>query len=354
MSRVCIIGCSNLFLLPFRHYYENALRELGIDYDFYYWNRHGVEESRPNNYVAFDRPGAGGSLPRNAIDHALYGRFLVRELSKKDYSLHVVLSPEVGILLRRYLRGKRYILDIRDYSLEHLWLYRKCEQRLIESSLLTPISSEGFLRWLPAKEARYLYSPNASLELLDEPPKPFDFSSRVLSYIGWMGYYVDANIDFLASSQIAREFSVRYIGTDCADEKLMRFCKAGSFDDVQFLGHFPPEEKQVHYANTNFVLGVFGNASQQTRTLLPNRLYECAAYRRPIIVSAGTYLAEVVSTYGLGVVYDPEQASDLPRQLSWYYEADNFAEFSGNCERFIGDVRRQIVDCGGAIKRMME
>jgi len=339
MKKIAIIALSSLAYMPYLRCYEEILREAGISFDIFYWDRFGLEETK-DDAIAYRRNGTAAGL---SLLPAYYGyrRFLLRHLKSVPYESYIVLGTQMGVLLGDFLMKCRFILDIRDYSHEGLLPYRWALQKLIKQANLVCISSRGFLQWLPT-DVDYTLSHNLASSDLEKKASPFDKNSKVLSYIGAVGYY-DANVKFINGLKNHRFIELRYIGRGTHDKELKEYCQANNIKNVSFYGHFSPEQKRMFYHEANFVIGCYGSDSPVVVTLTPNRLYEACLYRRPIIVNDGIYLADVVREYGLGIVFDLNSMEGLEESMMRYYEPRYFDEFSKRCEIYLDKVKDDIL-----------
>lgn len=334
--RVCILGASSLRYVPYLQIYTSMLDELGIAYEIAYWDRHGEDGERPgfHRYGEIARSSGIGLIPQ------YFGfRQFVRRLPGIDrFDLFIVLGMQIGVFLADFLAGRRYILDVRDFSHEHNPIYGLVSSRVVSGAEMVAISSPGFLAWLPGK-SRPVVSHNlpaiadAAVAATGLP------GSRVISFIGGVRY-LKPNMDIIQHMLQMCDWSLVFHGSGPDAGALKSFAGENGVANVSFTGPFRPEEKNGFYRATDFVLSLYGAETINERTLLPNRLYEACINRRPIIVSAGTYLADVVIRYGLGVVVD-EDMSGLRERLEAYFSQDVFSRFIAGCDRFLRDVRSE-------------
>jgi hypothetical protein len=63
---------------------------------------------------------------------------------------------------------------------------------------------------------------------------------------------------------------------------------------------------------------------------------------RPIIVNSGTFLAETVKEYGLGIVVDLDEIGDLHSKLLAYTNVEMYRQYLLNCEHFLEKVKEDI------------
>ena len=75
------------------------------------------------------------------------------------------------------------------------------------------------------------------------------------------------------------------------------------------------------------IYSVYDADMTNVRVALPNKLYEAIYCERPIIVAKGTYLAELVERWGVGVAVDHREPKELTAVLqrmrddAGYYQA---------------------------------
>lgn len=334
----CIIGGSNLRYMPYLRYYEAILKEVGEAYDIYYWNRFGIEENHPNA-ISFNRLDGGNARTR-LMGYLAYRRFMLNQLARKRYDTYVALSMQMAVILFDFLKGRRYILDIRDYSHEGFIPYRSIARRLVQESLLTSISSKAFETWLPSDE-QYLISHNVLLEDLEKRSSAFNAKTKTVSFVGTIRY-MEPNQKFLDVARNIPNLQVKYVGTGPCEKQLQDYCRNAGIENVQFIGPFLPESKPKYLHDTNFILSCYGSSSINERTAIPNRLYDSCVYRRPIIINEGTHLAEMVNKNGIGIVTQLNNPDKLAYQLERYYEVGYYDKYAANCQAFLSSVAEDI------------
>lgn len=325
--------------MPYLRYYEEVLKELSIPYDILYWDRFSLFEQKEHAF-AYRRMGTAPGLSL-LPGYAGYRRFILEHLEHVDYDLYLVLTVQIAVLLYDFLRSRRYLLDIRDYSHEGILPYRMMAHGIIKRAVLVSISSKGFLKWLPTGYD-YVISHNMSYGDLDKQATPFNNQSKVCSSIGAVGYY-DANVEFIKGMRMHSDIQVRYIGRGTQGEKLGEYCRSQSIPNVVFEGAYLPEEKEKYFHETNFVIGFYGSDSLLVRTLTPNRLYESCVFRRPMIVNAGTHLAGLVKANGLGIVIDMDGVNTQIEAITQYYDPAYYQDYCGRCDTFLREVARDVL-----------
>jgi len=340
MKKIAIIAPSSLANMPFLTYYEKILNEVGAPYDLFYWDRFHDEKRRGKSQCfSCNSPSSGLGSIRGYFE---YRCFLLNHLKANEYTFFIVLTMQMGILIKQYLKGKKYLLDIRDYSHENNPVYKILAKRIVKDSVVVAISSDGFRQWLP-NDREYILSHNTSLPTShngDVSPK-FKCDKVIISYIGAVGYY-DANILIIKAVARCPQIELRFIGSGTCENELQAYCLKEEISNVKFSGRYLPAQKKVFYEETDFVLACYGKKTLVERTSIPNKLYESCTLGRPIIVNSGTFLAETVKEYGLGIVVDLDEIGDLHSMLLAYADVEVYRQYLLNCELFLEKVKEDI------------
>lgn len=333
--KVCIVAPSSLSYVPYLDIYTDLLEKLAVPYDIVYWDRFVLHENRKFSTAYIKK----GTVRGFSLLPAYMGfrRFLMSYFGVNSYDKYIILSSQVSVLLFDFLKDKRFILDIRDYSHERFFLYRLMLSKIIKCAEMCNISSGGFTQWLP-KGVDYVVSHNARESLMAKISPPFKKNEFIISYIGAVGYF-NANVKFLEAISAQGRYSIYYRGKGTEDQRIKDYVLKNKINNVFFTGGFSPQEKDGFYHNTNFVLCCYGDDSMVVKSLLPNRLYESCVFHRPIIVNKGTYLADVVSKYEIGIVCDLDDLTELEEKMDMYYNDDYFCRYINRCELFVGKIK---------------
>lgn len=111
----------------------------------------------------------------------------------------------------------------------------------------------------------------------------------------------EANAAVIDAIQSKKGIELYFVGSGNSVPALKEYCRVNNLEHVTFFGRYKKEEEPkivVGYSMINSYM----NHDINSDSLLTNRLYLSAILRRPILVRKGTYQAEVVSEYGLGIV----------------------------------------------------
>lgn len=106
---------------------------------------------------------------------------------------------------------------------------------------------------------------------------------------------------------------------------------------VRMTGQFDYEKEVAGlYGQVDCVFAQYDTAIKNVSLALPNRLYEAAFCGLPLIVSKGTYLAKLVSEYGLGVAVQDLDRNDMVSKII-ELKKENPQKFIDNGSRFFSE-----------------
>lgn len=348
--RYLIVTYDDYFNIPYIKYYEDFLKEQKQAYDIILWNRSGKHAEIPNSYVY------NGKDSKHKIGKILpflkWRRFVLQVLKKQKYDRLIILTtiPAVLIsdkLLREY-RGK-YWLDIRDFTYENVSLYKKVVGKLVKAAGAVSISSPAFQCFLPKNDNIYLTHNISNQNAVSEYCDLDTNSDRFC--IGFVGgvQFVEQNQMLLRQFANNKKFLMRYVGKAHLGCDLPLFCEENGIRNAEFLPAFENHQKPGIYQDIQLINSVYGCNSLVVRLALPNRLYDCALFKKPIIVSQNTYLAEVVQEYAMGVAVDVER-EDVVEKVEAYLNEFDRNEFINGCKKFLEKVNAEVEEYKNALR----
>ncbi len=339
--KVCLVSYDEYRNIPYIQKYERMLSEHGVAYDIILWNRSGETAQAPRNHFVFESR-VQKSRRSKLIPFLKWRHFALRILRRNRYDKLVVLTTLPAVLLGGYLLRNyrnRYLLDIRDFTYENVGFYKKRVHRLVEAARMTSISSRGFLRWLQEGDKLYVTHNITNEAEAYPPPQPrFGKGPYTIGYVGGVRYY-EANIKLVRQLANHSRYALQYIGKTYPQCDLRPYCREHHIDNVTFCPAFRNEEKPQLYSKIDLIHSLYGAGNQEVATLLPNRLYDCVLFQRPILVSKRTYLAEIVEQYHLGLALDLDQ-DDVPAALDAYISGFDEAAFTQGCADFLLQVAK--------------
>lgn len=271
------------------------------------------------------------------IDHVEHGNYLkrfkpilkaIRKL-KNNHSTAVVYAFSVDLLLAAVLAGKsRIIYEIGDIREGDSALFKMIYSMLLKKCSRIIVTSDKFGEYLNHK---YHISPEKIFfqpHLLQK--HQFDPESRVTEkklqsedalHIGFVGILRYTAVSVL----LEKAFHNRYL-------KISVFGKGEYEEDVSarlnpskdhFHGEFNyPDDLHDIYNSIDLNFVMYDTSDVNVKMALPNKLYESIFFATPLIVSSGTYLAEIVLDLKIGITWDYENIDGLCKFLS----SENFRE----------------------------
>lgn len=336
--KIAFVSAGNLYLCPYIRKYLNAMAGVA-EYDIIYWNRHHVSEDSMGAERVFAYENSASEIDpkwKKLGGFIGFQHFCAKLLCDGAYDGVVLLHTNCAVMLCRVLmkfyRG-RYILDIRDYSMEKNPVYYQIEKRLVQNSAVNFISSEGYREFLPDGDYYMVHNNN---------PIPLEERAEIrrargqhrpirISFIGLVRFFEQSE-KLAASFQGDRRFHLNYFGKNAFH--LRDFLSGKGYrDSLTFIDQFPPEQTTAFYQKTDIINNAYGNHSLSLDYAYSNKLYYAAGLGLPILVSPGTYMAKVVEKYGIGFIFDPEDP-EAPEKLYQYYVGIDWDAFDKRCQAF--------------------
>ena len=181
---------------------------------------------------------------------------------------------------------------------------RMIDKRMIKQSLLTIMTSEGFVDYHfgNRKPQNIVIIPNRVNPQLVEMKyhsKRIDIDHISFSFVG--GFRYNSVLNF--AEVVAKCFpqhSFHVFGTiQEHEDEFKLLCER--YNNVQYHGIFKnPTDLPSVYEQTDIVIATYDATYINAQFAEPNKLYEAIFFRTPIIVSSGTYLARKVRDLGIG------------------------------------------------------
>lgn len=316
--RVVLICPSNMMYMPYVGNYTNILDKLGVNYDTINWDRFKIEEE--GEFVYKD---AKIGHQRNLVDYYKYSRFILNCFKKKKYDKVVVFGIQNLIFLKRFLikeYNNKFIIDIRDYNKAIKFFSL---QKLIDCSAFTVLSSHGYQEWLP-KRKKYVINHNTQINSTDELSKVDvklkNTEALNISYIGSIRD-CDINIKFIDSMKNAEKMKLNFYGEGTANKEIESYLIDNKIRNVRLKGKYKIEQERELYLDSDIINILIPNDDINSRTLLPNRLYNAVIAGKPIIAYEGTYVSEVIKKHNLGLIIN--SFNNIEKTVTTYL--DNFS-----------------------------
>ena len=349
MSEYCVISFINLENLPYAYTYINTILQFGNTCTVLYWDRlnHHSDLSTKEGvrYIPFTfTVNHHTNKLSKYLGYLGAINFIRKKLKKENYTGVILLQTHAAvacwdILIRKYYN--RYIVDIRDYTLEHIKQYYKRETLVIQGAFAVIISSPAYKNFLPRNQyvVAHNYHPISS-DIITEISTAQENRYKknlpiVISYIGTVRFY-DMDKKLIKIFANDKRFRLQYIGS--GSEGLVDFCRQINVSNVDLIGFFEQEEIYEYYKESDFVNNLYGNQSNYLDFALSNRLYHSAQLGIPILVCPGTFMAQIVHEYKLGFVFDFDDIN-IKEKLLEYYEKTSPDDIKNNAKHFLKQVK---------------
>lgn len=295
---------------PYLAKYEACLEALGMEYEVIFWNRTGSDK-KPTEKEQYINYYCHVSQARKYVDFFGWRSRILSILKKKKYDKLIILSTMPGVLLYPYLQRhykRKYIFDIRDYTMEKNPVFGGVVNRLVKNSGLSPISSPGFFSWLKPSD-RLVVNHNFTFTSCEDVQREY-FTRDVLNFsmVGNIRLPLQARLMITCLGNSKRYRSC-FIGRMLPGCDLAEYCEKEQVHNVSIRGEFDNTEKPAIYRDTDLINSVYadGPIDQITsagKTLLPNRLYDCLVFKVPIVCSKDVFMEELVKKYNIGFSVD--------------------------------------------------
>lgn len=338
---IAIISGAPLGLAPYIQFYINILKENNVN--FIILNVEAKENGKIHeNQILFNHDYKPGLM--NKIIRLTKGLIYLHQNIRIHKCNKIIVAPtRTGIRLFPYLYlffKNRYILDIRDFTKEDKKLFKFIEDKLIENSFFSLISSKGFLSFVK-DSSKVINVHNLPYKFSTEKyPEIINKSKIIIGSVGMISYFKENNslIQKLANNP---KIHLHFHGIVTDEWNIQEYLERNKhIKNMKFYGEFKNGEKAEIYKSITIINNIYGSDSINAKTLTANRLYDAAIYKKPIIVSSNTYLSKIVEDYGLGITVDVFN-DNLELKIMSYIDSFNADKFNANCERFLDDVMNE-------------
>lgn len=342
--KVCIVTYDEYINIPYILKYERLLQQYKIEYDIILWDRRDVlaKDITPKNHFVFKNKIKKSKVSK-IIPFYKWKRFTLKVLKSFNYDKVIVLTTLPAIIISKFLLDKypdMFLLDIRDFTYENFNPYKRRVDKLIFKSALTFISSEGFKSWLSDSNKVYLTHNISNIEKEEQTTKlRLNKTNIVIGFVGGIRYYTE-NCKIINNLKNKSNIQLLYVGKTHTGIELEKYCQINLIHNVSFKPAYQNEEKPFIYKGIDFINSIYGSKSQVVKTALPNKLYDCILFKKPIIVSSGTYLAKIVNKYNLGFDVDIDK-DNLYVKLLNFVEAFDDQLFLEGCNALKNKVLRE-------------
>ncbi|WP_077302645.1 hypothetical protein [Virgibacillus pantothenticus] len=300
--KLLLICPSNRQYMPYLGNYELLLKNKGIEYEIILWDRFHIEHDKENEFIYRDLK---VGHQRGYLDYCKYVKFIKKRLACSMYKKVIIFGIQLTFFLKKILKRKyynEYILDIRDYNKVINFFNLK---KTVLHSKYTVISSPCYKSWLP-ESTNYIVNHNTRINDLNSLQKveiSMD-SLREQLNIGYIGSLRDycINIKLINSLKNSKKIKLNFHGQGNINDNLIKYVKDNDIKNVEITGGYKKEEENDLYKNCDIINVLLPNDEINSKTLLPNRLYNAVINGKILMALGGTFVSEIVEKYNLGVV----------------------------------------------------
>ena len=246
----------------------------------------------------------------------IHSKRILKKIFKKfehEEVVYYAFSFDIAILCKLYAK-KNYIYEISDLVYTYfknnilITLFKKIDKWIINNSILTVMTSLGFNLFLfnDTLNEKIIIQQNKVLSQLNRNIQSnCDNNNRriIFSYIGAFRY---PNTIFRFARIIGENFpqyEFHFYGESEITE--MAIDLADKYENISFFGKYRnPDDLERIYNEIDVVVACYDTSTLNERYAEPNKLYESIFFKKPIVVSENTFLAERVSYFDCGFKID--------------------------------------------------
>lgn len=181
-------------------------------------------------------------------------------------------------------------------------------------------------------KSKVLYLPNISnLSVFAVYRKKDPAQDFTVGFIGGVRYKKQMRHLIEAARQCHMNLLIAGFETEPAE--IEPLCQA--YDQGTWIGRFDyAQEAAALYGKCDVMYAVYDAGMANVRVALPNKLYEAIYCEMPLIVAKGTYLQQVVESWGVGIAVDHTNAGELAAVLSRLRDDTAlYARICANCRQ---------------------
>ncbi|GHT69694.1 hypothetical protein FACS1894110_19670 [Spirochaetia bacterium] len=236
-------------------------------------------------------------------------------------------SDDIFILLPLLMKNKNTIYyelgDITAFNIPFLKVfYYYIYGKILKKTDKIYVTSPAFKDYLINK-----YNIRNNIEIVENKLIRKSFLSmekphfRTLEYgeiftIGIIGFLCYPNILWFMNEYIKNDnrFRICLFGDGPLLDDLEYFINK---NQIKYFGTFKyPDDLENIYKQTDLSFIMYNSNILNVRLALPNKLYESMFFKRPVLVTKNTFLAEKVSKYGIGFCWNQNEMADLIEYLN--------------------------------------
>ena len=269
-----------------------------------------------------------------------------------------MLHSTTAISIYSLLKGKyknRYIFDYRDVTYERLSIYKNMVKTVVNNSVLSFTSSDGFRKFLP-DTPKLLTSHNISnvafrQEVEKELPRPKHNPIR----IAFWGLLRNQKINELLIEHLGNDerFELHYYGRAQGGMLALMEQSTKEYKNIFFHGEYSPTERLSMARNTDIIHNLYNNTDKTSHIAMGNKYYDGLLFSLPQLCTKESLMGSLCTKYGIGLECDPSD-DNFANQVYQYYSELNEAAFLIACEKELTRVLNEINRGNQKIKEVLQ
>lgn len=238
--------------------------------------------------------------------------------TRDRHTLHYFFSLDFAFVASFILKRKTFIYEIGDFAYSKIKgisakILARIDSRLIRNSLLTVLTSEGFLKYLLSKdqrlkESKFIVMPNKMpaeiLQFERNAAKIDDLNALRFGFVGILRF---ANTVFRFIEIVAEKYpqhSFVFYGDGGLKDDFLKLKE--KYSNLEYGGSFRnPDDLGKVYDSFDIHIGCYDQTTGLNQKVAePNKLYESIYFGKPIIATENTFFGEKVKDLRIGFTID--------------------------------------------------
>lgn len=244
---------------------------------------------------------------------------IINEEKETGTEIFYTFDFATAFLLRMY--NVRYISEISDILYGYprynkvRAIFKAININIVKKSLLTVMTSAGFQKYLfKHPQSNIFIQPNKLNPYFENIKRPERKSPDIKHlHFAYIGAPRSAETILKFAKIIGRKFpqhTFHFFGTSAHTDYFMN--QTFGVDNIIYHGSFKnPDDLTAIYANIDLVVACYETEALNERILEPNKLYEAIYFKKPIIVSQNSYLADRVKDLNCGYAINAYSDSEI-------------------------------------------
>lgn len=348
--KILLIGPGKLKYMPYAHFYLDIIDRKKNEVHLAYWNRDTKKEDCSCfNDIHLHEFSLFMQNDEKLLTKLLYtykfSRFCKKLIREHRYDKLIILHTISGVMLSPILftrYSNRYVLDYRDSTYETLGFFKRLVGNMVNNSMCTFVSSDGFRKYLPEEHSNKIFtSHNLLMDSLEHREYEKVESDKIR--VSFWGFIRHVEHNKLLISRLADDarFELHYYGREQKDAlELKNYVRVLGAKNVFFHGEYNPKDRYEFVKRTDIIHNTYND--RNTMLAMGNKYYDGVIFRIPQLCMVGAYMAEACSRYNLGIALDPNEESFADDLCSYYRGLDKTA-FNAGCDTELDRIMNEYI-----------